>query len=141
MGEISKSLRITTNWGMVRLKALIDSGAEENFIRLDILEKMIIKGKMTRHAYKKYGGRERFIGPRGDFDLADGSKKIGYLTAIRVHWENRFIGTEVIASEDIGEQLVLGQPFLQDNHVIINFSKGTLTLGKHAPKYHKIPRL
>lgn len=141
MGEISKNLRVMTNWGTVKLKVLIDSGAEDNFIRLNIIEKMIIKGKMTKQAYEKYGGRKRFIGPEGDFDFPDGTKKIGYLTGLRVYWRNRFIETRAVATEDIQEQLVLGQPFLQDNHVIINFKNDSFTLGKYAPKYHKIPRL
>jgi len=140
MGEITRSLRITTNWGMIRLNALIDSGTQENFIRLDIIEKMILKGKMTRHAYEKYGGRERFIGQEGEFEFPDHTKKLGYLMSIRIHWENRFIDTKVIASEDIGEQLVLEQPFLQDNHVIINFKNDTFTLDKYAPKYHRVPK-
>ncbi|MCK5342648.1 MAG: retroviral-like aspartic protease [Candidatus Heimdallarchaeota archaeon] len=126
MGEISK--RITVSYFRdrpVRVKALIDSGATDNFVNL----------KTT----KKLGITERMLGEKVYYSTAKKKKEVGRLTSFRIWRRNRFVSTEFIVA-DIHEDLILGQTFLQDNHVIVNFSNDTFELGKYAPRIRKIAR-
>ena len=126
MDEISKVITVSFFRDRpVRVKALIDSGATDNFVNLKIA--------------KKLGITDRMLGEEVYYSTANKKKEIGKLTSFRIWRRNRFISTEFIVA-DIDEDLVLGQTFLQDNHVKVNFSNDTFELGKYAPRVRKIAR-
>ena len=141
MGEIKKNIRVRVRGSIIRLNALFDSGAEYNFINMRVIEKLILKNKLAKMMLEKTGGYELCFGPKEEFELGDGSVRTGYITAVSVFWQNRYVTTEAMITEHIQEQLVLGQPFMQLNDVILNFKKDTFRLSKYAPKYYKRPRL
>ena len=141
MGEMKKNLRVRVRGTIIRLNALFDSGAEYNFVNIRILEKLIFRNKLAKMMLRKTGGYELCLGPKEKFELGDGTVRMGYRTAVSVFWRNRYITTEAVVTEYIQEQLILGQPFLQNNNVILNFKNDTFELSKHAPKYHKIGRM
>lgn len=126
MGEISKVITVSFfRDRTVRVKALIDSGATDNFVNLKTVKKIGIESSMW--------------GKKIYYSTAKHKKETGRLTSFFVHRRDRFISTEFIVA-DIMEDLVLGQTFLQDNHVKVNFSKNSFELGKYAPRVRKIAR-
>jgi len=123
MGEIRKKIKIMWGGRSTTVDALIDSGATDNFIKPKLIEK--IHGEMWDTA-KYY--------------LGDGRKRLGKWTSFFIQRRNRRVSVYAIATDKIEEDLVLGQEFLQDNHVKVNFSNDTFELGKYAPRTRKIAR-
>lgn len=124
MGEIRKRLKIMFGGRTTTVNTLIDSGATHNFIKPKFVNK--IKSSM-------WGKAEYYMG--------DGKKKyVGQHTGFFIIRRNRLKSVDAIATNEIDEDLVLGQKFLQDNHVIINFSNDTFEFGEHAPRVRKIAR-
>ncbi len=127
MGELKKSVTIIGLKGKKRVLALFDSGATENFVSLKLAKEL---------AMYKY---EDFY-----FTVADGRKKKGYLTSAIIEIMRRDGETKLVVTDALpqdGYNIILGQRFLQDNEVILNFKKDKVRYSKYQPYNRRIGRL
>ena len=123
MGEISRFVKVNG----VRVKALYDSGASNNFLSKRVADKLRL--------YLK--GRRSFV-------LADGKKVVGQVSGVWVEIDDRGGSTGVVVSNILpqdGYDLILGQEFLQDNEVELDFADDSLRFGGHQPKVRRVGRL
>lgn len=123
MGEIRQSLKIRGMKGEKRVDALFDSGATTNYLRTDIA-KMIGAFNLGDVEY----------------EVADGRVLKGYMSSILVFIRNRFSETPVIVT-DTQEALILGQTFLQENRIILNFKRDKISFNVNQPKVMRMNRL
>lgn len=127
MGEIKKKMTVFYSKNrLVDVNVLIDSGATDNFINLKTMQRLGIQKNIC---YKQV-----------NFYLGDGTRKSGWLTSVSIKRRNRFVTINAIAG-DIEEDMVLGQPFLQNYHVKLNFKNDTFELGRFSPKFRIRSRL
>jgi hypothetical protein len=125
MGEIRQSIEIQSgNGNYIRVNALFDSGASHCYLN------------------KKFEGKIP-LPNLGSVKLnnSDGKSSIGYNSIISVSIRGKlgYIGVTVC---ELGEDLLLGQDFLQENNVILNFKKDKFILGKvHSYKKNTIYKL
>ena len=127
MGEIKKKITVFYFRNkQIEVNALIDSGATDNFINFKTMQKLGIQKNMC-------SGQTKFY-------LGDGTEKQGWLTSFSIKRRNRFVTINAIAG-DIEEDMVLGQPFLQNYHVKLNFKNDTFELGRYSPKFRVRSRL
>lgn len=123
MGEISQSIKVNN----VRVNALLDSGATENYLSKKIAEKLKIPLK----------GEYTFYG-------IDNKINIGYISNVWIDVKSRGGSTRVIVTDLLpqdGYDIILGQTFLQDNEVQINFEKDSFKFGSRQPKMRRIGRI
>lgn len=124
MGELSRSVLVNG----VRVKALLDSGATDNHLSKRIADRV--------HLFNE--------GRKISFETADGHKHSGWVSSVVIRLNNRSGSTDVIVSNVLprdGYDLILGQNFLQDNEVILNFAKDVMEYGSHQPKIRRVGRL
>lgn len=123
MGEISQSIRVNS----VRVNALIDTGATMNYMSKSLATRLKIP------LYEKY----KFSGIGHKIFNAH----IAYVTT---QVFNR-TGSTCVAVTDMlpmdGYDIILGQQFLQDNEVILDFKKDKFRFSEHQPKIRRIGRL
>lgn len=124
MGEISQNLKIQGLKGEERVNALFDSGATTSYIKKSIAKKI---------GLANLGDIE--------FEVANGQIMQGYLSSILVYIKNRFAETQVIVSPKLSEQLILGQNFMQQNDIILNFKHDKIRFGESQPKVRKVYKL
>lgn len=123
MGEIAQSIKVNG----IRVKALLDSGATENYISMRLARKLRLF----------FVGSYYFVG-------IDGVKHKGQKCGVWISINRRGGSTKVIATDLLpqdGYDIILGQTFLQDNEVILNFKKDKFKFGDRQPKMRKIGRI
>jgi predicted aspartyl protease len=123
MGEISQSVLVNG----VRVKALIDSGATDNYLSKRVSDKVRL-----------------FLGKSSFFETIDGEHFKGKVAHVTVKVFNRLGSCEVVVTDILprdGYDLVLGQSFLQDNEVSLDFEKDMMKYSGHQPKIRRIGRL
>lgn len=123
MGEIKQSVKV----GGIRVLALLDSGATENFISLKLAKKLKLP------LLKKY-----------EFKGIDGIKNIGRISGVYLFIKGRGSSNSIVVTDILpqdGYHIILGQRFLQDNDVILDFKKDKFELGTHHQKMRKIGRI
>jgi predicted aspartyl protease len=124
MGEISRSVLVNG----VRVKALLDSGATDNHLSQRVADRV--------HLFNS--------GRKISFETANGQKLRGWIGNVGIRLNNRFGSTEVVVSNVLprdGYDLILGQNFLQDNEVKLDFKKDVMEYGSHQPKIRRVGRL
>ena len=124
MGEISQSIEVGNYGNWVRIKAIIDTGAETSFISLKLAK------KISAPKYKKISTV-----------LADGSVVGGYFSQINAKIQNRIGLVDVIVVENLDGELLLGQDWMQKNEVIIDMSTDKFKYGKRQPMLKRIYKL
>jgi hypothetical protein len=123
MGEISQSVKVNG----VRAQALLDSGATENYIS------------------KRLAKRLRLYNA-GDYAF-QGISKVrhkGFISGVWISVMHRGGSTRVIATDLLpqdGYDVILGQPFLQDNEVKIDYAKDKFKYSNHQPRARRIGRI
>lgn len=123
MGEISQSIKVNG----VRVKALLDSGATENYLSSRIAKKTNL-----------------MLGKKYVFTGIDGVRNIGYLSYVWIDVRRRGGSTKVVVTDVLpmdGYDIILGQTFLQDNEVSLNFAKDSFKFNSHQPKMRRIGRI
>jgi len=124
MGEIRQSLKIRGMKDERRVNAIFDSGATTSYIRENVANKI---------GLVNLGDVE--------FELVTGKIEIGYLSSILVFIRNRYAETGVIVSPKLTDDLVLGQNFMQENDLILNFKRDKIRFGITQPKVRKVNRI
>ena len=123
MGEISQSVQVNG----FRITALLDSGATSNYISKSVAKILNLR-----------------LGADYAFKGIDGLKHIGKISYITLKIFRRIGSTEVVVTDVLpqdGYNLILGQTFLQDNEVVLDFKKDKFKFGKHQPKINRIGRI
>lgn len=123
MGEISQSLRVNG----VRVNALYDSGATGNYLSSRLAKRVRL------YLEKNYS-----------FEGIDGIKHTGRIAHISVDIMGREGSTRVVVTDILpndGFDVILGQPFLQDNEVVLDYKKDKMRFTSHQPKLRRIGRI
>lgn len=123
MGEIVQSVRVNG----VRVNALFDSGADVNYLSERIAKKVRL-----------------FMRQKVKFMGADGLPHVGRFADIGIDILNRYGTTQVIVTDILprdGFDLFLGQSFLQDNEVTLDFKNDRMFFSGHQPRNKKLPRM
>ena len=123
MGEISQSVKVNGK----RTVALFDSGATDNLISKKLSDELGL--------YLK--GTHEFVG-------IDGKRRRGSISGVWVDMYGRGGSTIVVVTDLLpqdGYYLILGQQFLQDNEVILDFEKDRLMYTQHQPKMRRVGRI
>jgi hypothetical protein len=123
MGEISQSIKVNG----VRATALFDSGATENYLSTKLADKLSLR-----------------LGKKYAFQGIDGVRNSGRLSYVWVDVRNRGGSTRVVVTDLLpqdGYDIILGQAFLQDNEVLLNFKKEKFSYGERQPKMRRIGRI
>lgn len=123
MGEISQSVKVNG----VRVNALLDTGATENYLSDRISKKINIP-----------------LGNKYFFRGVDGIKNSGRISNVWIDIFRRGGSTRVVVIDILpqdGYDIILGQTFLQDNEVILDFRKDKFSFGGHQPKLRRIGRI
>ncbi len=123
MGEISQSIKVNG----LRINALLDSGATENYLSESVAKRLKLP-----------------IGKKYQFKGIDGIRNTGYISYITTEIMHRAGSTRVIITNILpqdGYDIILGQTFLQDNEIILNFKKDKFRFSKHQPQIRRIGRI
>jgi len=117
MGEMKQSLTIIGNKN-VRVNALLDSGASTSYIDINLAKNL---------GYKIFKNRKHTI------TLGDGSTIVGYDVPIVIKVRGRIKPLMTVAIP-VPEKLVLGHDFMQNNDIIIDYTKEKFKFSKRIPK-------
>lgn len=109
----------------VRVKALLDSGASANYINIDLAKKL---------------GYSQFMWGSAMVTLGDGRKIRGYYVPLAIKIGGRLKGMMSLAIPT-NERLIIGHPFMQDDDVILDFSKEKIRFSQKIPKANRRLRL
>lgn len=123
MGEIKQSVKVNG----VRVRALMDSGATDNFL--------------SERVAKRVG---LFLEKKYSFATADGKRHSGRIAHATIDVYRKMGSTSVVVTNMLpqdGYDLILGQAFLQDNEVELDFSKDAMRYGSRQPRIRRIGRL
>jgi len=124
MGEIRQSVTIQGMKGSARVNALLDSGAQVSILKYSIASKI----ELTATPYIK-------------IIASDGDVELGYPLQLFVKIHNRLSKVNVIVIKKISDDLILGQDYLQMNHVILDFNNDKIKLGVGQPRVRKSYRV
>ena len=123
MGEIHQSIKVNGN----RVSSLLDSGATDNYISLNLANKLnLVKG-------------EKYF-----FKGIDGKQRTGHISYVTTEIMKRTGSTMVVVTDLLpqdGYDIILGQRFLQDNEVKVNFKKDNFRFSEHQPKIKRMGRI
>lgn len=116
MGTICESMNI----GGKKIKAMIDSGANTNFMRKDFAREIGLKG----------------VKIRAETTVGDARKQVGMeeYAVVGVNIQRCKTAIPVIIREKMPEKVILGTSFLQEFEVAIDFEKDKLKIKRCIPK-------
>ena len=122
MGEIYQSLRI--RWKRtIRIEAFIDTGADTSIIK----EKYANQAGLPkiRNSYVFFGGTIRVPSIKSAMFVLVGKRET-------------ISPVEIVKNHVIDKNLILGQDFLQNKDVVIDYRIDKIRLLRKKPKYHRL---